>query len=372
MTNETEYYQPSSKILFVTLCSFTKKPGGTSKYFEKDSIMEQLSPSSRERLIKTRKKVLELLWSGKLKTQEMSAEEHRYNQALVYGKEFGGREAVADYLPALVRYDGRFYRTLGNEGRVKLVQSHHHVLFMTGLYGFVKPMESIQLYSCPIEKDSIVQLTWKQDDILTDILIDYIKKNGITRVFDLTSRRDYREIIKWKKVSKVTGVEIFYCFSTLAGGDNALPFFGEFMREHLLEAPEEELLSIEPDSEIMNILIRKIPETLENLPKEPEYITTQETLNSYLETSKDWDWFIIFKNKFLRDFSNVGGKEETKKVLRDIIKISKNPVTQIKDIQKPYTSNLKGRWRRRCGNLRIIYKPNFESKSIIMLEIIPK
>ena len=75
--------------------------------------------------------------------------EHNFNRALNKGTDFGGHH-TADYLPAVHRYDGRFFLALGTDGRKNLDGSRHHTLFLSGLYGLLCPSEPIQLYSCPL------------------------------------------------------------------------------------------------------------------------------------------------------------------------------------------------------------------------------
>ena len=75
-------------------------------------------------------------------------------------------------------------------------------------------------------------------------------------------------MINWNTVTADTRAEVLYCFSTIAGGDDALMNFGELMKNYMLEASEEELLAIKPETEIAKIVIHDIPETLKHLPKE--------------------------------------------------------------------------------------------------------
>ncbi|TFG75468.1 MAG: peroxide stress protein YaaA [Thermodesulfobacteriales bacterium] len=368
MSEQLIKYQPSSKILIITICSFTKEAGGITYYNKVDSIINELSHYTADRLIERRNTILEHLWNGDFDTQGQTVSSHKFNSELVKGPDFGVASSLALYLPAIERYNGRFYKALGNEGKKKLVKSRHHILIQTGLYGIVKPLESIQLYSVPIEHDSLVQKTWRKNDLITEIIMEYVKRNQIEIIFDFTSRKDYRDVIDWRKIAASTQAKVFHCFSTLAAGADSLSFFGDFLNRYMLEASEEDLQRLEPDTEFEGILFRKIPETLTTLPKEP----THHAIND-LPIVEEWDWYIEYDANFFRDFHNLGGTTEKSKILKDIIEIQKHPDTQIGDIQKPYSANLKGKWRRRSlKSIRLVYSFDHESRRIFIHELTHK
>ena len=102
---------------------------------------------------------------------------------------------------------------------------------------------------------------------------------------------------------------------------------------------EAELLDIEPDTVIEGILFRTIPQTLDTLPKEQEL----QTIQAEEPVSNEWSWFTYFTPQFYRDFNNLGGVKEKSTILRCVMDIQKQPDIQIKDIQKPYSGNLKGK-----------------------------
>lgn len=115
--------------------------------------------------------------------------------------------------------------------------------------GLVTPAEPLQLYTCTVEIESVeVQTFWRRIDALTRILVEYIQKAGIQRVFDLTARSIYRDLINWEMVREQTRVEVLHCFSEEAPGDAALGDYGRFAREYLFPKTEEELLRSTPDA----------------------------------------------------------------------------------------------------------------------------
>src|SRR3989304_9660999 len=109
-------YSPSSKVLILTICSLNKKGGGKELYNDIETISFRLSPKIRERLLDGRIKSLDLLFSGRLEWQGVPLPNLDYNKDLVYGKDFGVNVKHSKYMPALFRYNGRFYGALGDDG----------------------------------------------------------------------------------------------------------------------------------------------------------------------------------------------------------------------------------------------------------------
>lgn len=123
------------------------------------------------------------------------------------------------------------------------------MLILSGLYGLASAGEPVQLYTCPVEIESIeVQMFWRKVDVLTRIFIEYIQNAGIKRIFDLTGRSLYRDLINWDLVKKQTDAEVLHCFSEEAAGDSVLADYGNFAGNHLFSKSEDELLSIKPNS----------------------------------------------------------------------------------------------------------------------------
>lgn len=267
-------YRPNSSIMIVSICSRTKNTGhGDSHYSKNESILSLISPDSQEYLLEKRDEVRNAL--PKVPWQSINVSEIRMNRNLKRGLDFGG-QFEGEYLPAIVRYEGTFYREggMGPARKDIIYKSGHHHLILSGLYGLVTPSEPLQLYSCPVEYESIkVQNIWIEGNALTSILIDYIKNNGITHVFDLSARRMYRDLIDWDRVRRWTGSFVLHCFADDVAGNAALPVFGKFAANYLFPAPEEELKNLQTDSNLEfdwgAFIFRKIPFPPEGFAKEP-------------------------------------------------------------------------------------------------------
>jgi cytoplasmic iron level regulating protein YaaA (DUF328/UPF0246 family) len=250
MVIRPEEYKPKTNSLFIFICSRNKNDNvdGFDYNLFHEKMTDHLSPNAANYLLKKRedlkKRLIEISW------QNRQVSELTMNHQLVEGPDFGGT-ARTNYLPAISRYTGRFYNEngMGEEGQKNLIKSGHHVLILSGLYGLVTAGEPIQLYSCPLELESIQVLKfWTDADALTSVLIDYIRANRISRIYDLSARKLYRNLIDWEMVRRITPCRVLHCHFNDAAGENALPELGKLFREYLSIRSEEELNFIEPES----------------------------------------------------------------------------------------------------------------------------
>ena len=257
-----DIYNPQSGVLFLTICSFRKAEEGFPYYSEDDTICARYLPDRRDEIIAKRRDVLAALSQANILFDKADQRYHPYNQNLTCGRDFGGSEG-SFYLPALWRYEGRFYQSLKVRGKRAVLNSRHHFLILSGLYGIITPLDPVQLYSIPLYDDDPVQRIWRDNDFLTRVFFDYVKSQGIQRVFDFTGIYYYRDLINWQSFKGMvaeSGVEcdILHAFSPIGAGDNALPAFGESIAQQLIHYTEEQLYSIVPEESIGNIYFRAI------------------------------------------------------------------------------------------------------------------
>jgi len=252
-------YRPDSPILILLGDSFHKIdcPGSTD-YQREHSIFDQdLNSDIKHSLIHSRQYVLHRLKNGGLTWQNTDLKDSYFNQALTPGEDFGNDAAGPglSYMPAMERYDGDFYASLGEEGKQRLLSSGHHILILSGLYGLVCPLEPVQMYDCILDEHNPNFDTWKQDNCLTRVLADYVRKYGIQRIFEFTSIHDYRNVINWGSLKHTTNsVEVFHCFYKHADGPKGLRTLGKFVKNVFLNLPEEQLFQIEPGSECEQVI----------------------------------------------------------------------------------------------------------------------
>ena len=260
---------PQSGVLFLTICSFGKAEEGFPYYRDNDTICARYLPDRRDQITSRRKEVLKILSQGKIFFDKANQKDHPYNQYLASGRDFGGSEE-SFYLPALWRYEGRFYENLKIRGKKAVLNSGHHFLILSGLYGIITPIDPVQLYSIPLYEGDPVQRIWRDDDFLAKVLFDYVRSQGIRRIFDFTGIYYYRNLINWQRFKGMvaeSGIDcdVLHVFSSVGAGDNALPAFGESIAQRLIYYTEEQLCSIVPEESIGNVYFRTIHGAREGL-----------------------------------------------------------------------------------------------------------
>lgn len=263
--------EAKSSILFITLGSLNQVDGGSLDYDVQNSIQSMISADLRKILIETRaasykwlKEDKDALWQG------IRLADHKHNKNLQRGPDFGSRNVGARYRPALDRFVGGFFQTLGDTGKEVFRQSQHHILLVCGLYGLSNILEPVQLYNCPVEIGLPNFKLWTEHDALTDVLIDYIQQHRISRVFDLTATEPRRKLISWTKIRNNLPNNVVHCFSTAAAGDHALIPFAKLMKQVLLSASPAELLDIQPETEIEDVVFRYVDKPRFGMPIELE------------------------------------------------------------------------------------------------------
>jgi len=77
-------------------------------------------------------------------------------------------------------------------------------------------------------------------------------------------------------------------------------------------------------------------------------------------------WYIGMSAEFLRGTQNIDRKLQGR-IFEAIAHISKEPTTLKGDTVKPLASGLKGLWRYRIGDFRLVYQPDGANKRITLL-----
>lgn len=237
-------YSPKSKVLFIFICSGTKDDESERilKYDNKFSILNS-GLSSVDKLKRKRGEAYEYI--KKLSNSGSRLSLNPYNDELVFGKDLGGIKD-GKYLPAISEYVGRFYNDngLGSDGIKKLFSSGHHVLIISGLYGILYPNELIQLYECPLEDLPEFKDLWSRDEVISDIISEYVVSNNIQFLVDLTAQYEYRNLVNWSIIKNFTGIDVFHVHSKHFAGEEGLKFLGKFTRNRLFNMGYEEYSKI--------------------------------------------------------------------------------------------------------------------------------
>lgn len=258
--------------LLVVICSFGKNPGGTQGYYPNGSGPASLDDQDRHALLDRRHLVYDQFADGTILWDHSDEREHMYNEHLVCGPDLGGTDTSAVYMPAVDRYDGRFYMGLDKGSRDRLSDPGMRTLIISGLYGLLEPNEQVQCYSIPVEWGNNVQETWCRDDLLTRLLLVYIRRHGVTHIYDFTAREDYRSMIDWLRVRDEAGIPVRHCFSRDAAGEDALKLLGIFIGKLEPGQVADGLRAIpidrHPKETGLPVYARTIPYEYEGLPTE--------------------------------------------------------------------------------------------------------
>lgn len=83
------------------------------------------------------------------------------------------------------------------------------------------------------------------------------------------------------------------------------------------------------------------------------------------------DWYVGFSTEFVKSIANVD-KNRRAKLLEVIGQIAAAPTSPHGDTVKPLAGNMTGLWRFRIGDDRLIYKPNVETKKIVLVSFGPR
>ncbi len=365
-----------------------KAKGGQPLYEPTASVPALIEPSLGHELQTCRERVRQIVKTpGAVGWQGVSASELGFNHELQRGPDFGGRQP-GSYLPALSRYEGRFFQTLGPDRQANTRSSEHHMLFVSGLYGLVSVDEPIQLYCCPLTPAVAGQ--WAEVDLLTRVVCDYAQRHNILRIIELTAVMAYRNLINWNLVSE-RGIDVLHCFSTMSSGDSALIPFAQLLKGKLLGWPEDQLLAIQPEDLLNDVVFRSVKETREGLPSELKAILRAEREVPLLQSHRIEDlphvlmganvaraefvcrpeeWLFSMTSEFRKDC--VKNKSLASRVLGSILEICRDPMKPRGDTVKPLSGHLKGKWRYRIADYRIVYLPNPANRTIYLLKASPR
>jgi len=259
-----ESYSPTSPVLILTLDSFHKIKGGIPDYDGKSSIFSSaLDEKSKSFLALMRKKVFILLKNGEVHWHECELEQGDNND-LVAGKDFLSDVPGARYMPAIERYEGDLFEGIGLSGHDALTRSNHHFLILSALYGFLLPFEPIQFYSCQFGDRNVCFDLWTGQEGITTVLIDYIRKYNISRIFDFTACdvTAYHDCINWGKVTGESSVTVLHAYHKKTTSDKALKYFGRFIRDKMVPSPTADLLNIASGSVFDDIEFVSTPRAL--------------------------------------------------------------------------------------------------------------
>ena len=173
-----------SKILILIPCSGSKRKGGTTIYNADKSVLNYLSTSSKEHLLRLRRELFD-------------------NFSIPLGQDVGYQtDDTTNYMEAYKRYTGmhsQLYRQVSPVSWDELKKTREKLDFVivSALYGLLKYDEPIRWYDKTM-KDKVGHQTlkvWWRKQGLCAILKDYIERNNFSEVHNVLSN-DYNEALK--------------------------------------------------------------------------------------------------------------------------------------------------------------------------------
>ncbi len=233
------------EVLMIIVCCNNKKSGGVPIYDRESSILNMLQPEDADELLRARGQVFDWIFKGGKTCSGETMSDLPRNQALVKGPDFGGKADDAKYLMAAERYQGAFYSELGVQGPTLLTEGTASVLILSGLYGVLRPAESIQDYVCHFNDHPAIRETLTRRDLLTRAVIDFIRANDIRIVLDFTALHSYRYLLDWDLIAREVQDGVLHLFGEQTTGVELLIPLGS-LAGCLLKSSPEELQALHP------------------------------------------------------------------------------------------------------------------------------
>ena len=96
----------------------------------------------------------------------------------------------------------------------------------------------------------------------------------------------------------------------------------------------------------------------------PVWLSVREKQTRYSPATPDW--YVGMSNEFIKAIEGIDRKLQGR-ILEAISLISREPTTSKGDTVKPLTSDLKGLWRYRIGDFRLVYYPDIANKRVVLV-----
>lgn len=97
------------------------------------------------------------------------------------------------------------------------------------------------------------------------------------------------------------------------------------------------------------------------------YSVRKHDVSFSLSESEPMAWFLAFTDTFRKAISDVDRKLQGR-VMSAISELSENPIKMQGDTRKPLSGDLKGRWRYRLGDYRLVYEPEKAKRIVFLLD----
>lgn len=248
-----------SSVLLLGICSNHKADQATQRY-DAGGALRRLLPSDKAKWLMKQRGTMYGVLRGSMRGLHWVGGLPDNRDLDKRGPDLGGSDSLANYLPAVQLYEGRFYQALGSDRLNVVRRSCHHFLIISGLYGLVNATECIQPYDLALSDNQATLREWGSSEALTDLLVAYARKHGIQLILELAALSSYRALVDWYLLESDAKVEVLHAFCKQHAGDDALAALGKLAR-HLLKMGEKALLDLHhryrwqpsPDGELVEL-----------------------------------------------------------------------------------------------------------------------
>jgi mRNA-degrading endonuclease RelE of RelBE toxin-antitoxin system len=141
-----------------------------------------------------------------------------------------------------------------------------------------------------------------------------------------------------------------------------------FLEQSLLEARSEAFQAFRFDYEI-RVVLEELwgPEPESHVERVSEVASYSYEISFSVAKPEPLPWSIAFTPTFRKAISVVDRKLQGR-VLSALTELSEKPTMAHGDTRKPLTGELKGLWRYRFGDYRLVYEPREEKRIVVLLD----
>ena len=108
------------------------------------------------------------------------------------------------------------------------------------------------------------------------------------------------------------------------------------------------------------------PELRDDVPEIEYHERSSMSYSSRIAEPRSPAWFVGFTNEFVKDIEKADRKLQGR-ILQAISRISSQPTTMQGDTIKPLSSEMKGLWRYRVGDFRLVYSPDVDTRQVVLV-----
>lgn len=114
-----------------------------------------------------------------------------------------------------------------------------------------------------------------------------------------------------------------------------------------------------------------VPPSSKSTDSSVSHVAEESRVSYSLAEPETTGWSVAFTPTFKKAIATADRKLQGR-ILGAVSDLSSEPLTSHGDTVKPLSGELKGLWRYRIGDFRLIYKPTLDLKTVVLLEFAPR